>query len=54
MAEPRPAPIEIVPMMVPTRLPRKIDIAAAVTSGPRDPIVLPKQNRNPASSQMFG
>ena len=49
-----PQPIEIVPMMVPTRLPRKIDIAAAATSGPRDPIVLPKQIRKPASSQIFG
>ncbi len=47
-------PIEIVPMMVPTRLPRKIDIAEDATSGPRDPIVLPKQSRKPASSRMFG
>ena len=41
-ADPSPAPIEIVPKMVPTRLPRKIFSAVAVISGPREPIMLPK------------
>jgi len=40
--------------MVPTRLPRKIFMAVAVRSGPREPIMLPKQTTKPVNIQMFG
>ena len=40
--------------MVPTRSPRKIFIAVAVISGPREPIMLPKVTTKAVSSQKFG
>ncbi|CLA68124.1 Uncharacterised protein [Mycobacterium tuberculosis] len=46
--------MEIVPKIVPTRSPRKIFIAVAVISGPREPIMLPNVTTNAVSSQTLG